>query len=237
MRRLIVLFVAVLLLSTGVSWSAISIGTSCTGQAGGVDNLSFSCLASAPDPFVLAAVNWNNNSETLATITYAGAGMTLAGTDGFTPPDYQLSHYYKTAPTTGTQTFAVTFSGLVDMKVGVTPFTGVHQVSAVGTTVFNHSAGTTSRSVDVTSAAGEVVIDALWACDSTGRGVGGGQTQQFTIGGGGDHDLSGSTEVGAALVTMSWTWTNADCGMIIATPIKPAAAAAVKRKAGILWLD
>jgi hypothetical protein len=210
--------------------AAIGQGTPCTGIASGADTISIpGCTASGVDRAVVTGIMNGDNSLAVTSITYGGAAMTLVASAGFPPPDFETRQYYLLAPATGPQTLAVNFTGNTTVYVGVLPLTGVHQTTPIGTPVTSQGGGITSRSVVVTSTVGELVADVLGLCDSAGLTVGAGQTVSYT-----NDRVHASTEPGAASVTMSWTWTSSDCGMIVATPFKPAAAAAAPRRGSMM---
>jgi hypothetical protein len=211
--------------------AAIGIGTPCTGFGAGTDTLSVPCAASGTNRAVVAGVNWYSNDTGLSTITYGGAGLTLTVTSAFPAPDLETRQYYLVNPATGSQSLVATFGGSVSgIRMGVLPLTDVHQSVPIGTPLESHAGGITSRSLTVTTAAGELVVDTLYVCTDTGLTVGANQTDQYTSDPGSDESLHASTQAGVDGGVMSWSWSNSDCGMIIATPFKPVAAGAGRRR-------
>ena len=81
-------------------------------------------------------------------------------------------------------------------------------------------------SVNVASAGGEVVLDAVSANgDAAPLTVGVGQMQHYNTGSGtagGNLRAAGSSELGAPLVTMSWTLGGAKPWAALAIAIRPA---------------
>lgn len=217
----------------GFSHGAIGIGTSCGSGSDSVLSFSFSCTTSGSDRLVVAGSRVYPETAVVTAITYGGDAMTLIGSETV-PSGDEVYQYHRIAPAAGSQTFSMTFDMLVDMGAVVTPLTGVHQVTPTGTPAGTHAGpGVSSASVNVTSAVGELVLDVIYLGDDTGMTPGAGQTQQGTA-----SRVYVSTEAAAGSpVAMSWSWSNADSYAMHGVSIKPVAAAGVKRKVGILWLD
>jgi hypothetical protein len=228
------LWVILILACATTGQAAILAGTSCTGQGPAVSAVSYDCVASGSDRLLVAGISWYDNGIAVTAVTYGAQAMTLQATSGFPAPDVETRQYYRIAPLTGTQTFQLTFSGSVSyVLTGVTPYTGVHQTTPVGTSAESHTGGITTHSVNVTSAAGQLVVDTAALLTVVGVAPGAGQTQQWSV----DNTSQGlysSTEAGAASVTMSWSWTNPEVIMLIGTPLLPAPTVAT-RKGAIVW--
>ena len=112
------------------------------------------------------------------------------------------------APASGTAAVTVTMSAAAVFGGGAASFSDVDQTTPLGTFAGDGD-NTTTPTVTVTSAAGELVFDTVGARgDATALTVGAGQTQlwNYTTGSTVGHVIGGgSTEPGAASVTMSWT--------------------------------
>lgn len=135
--------------------------------------------------------------------------------------------YGLAAPNTGGQTVTVNLSGTsARCFMGILSYTGV---ASAGTPVENEVAGGSPLTVDVSSAAGQMVVDfAVYAIDAMTFGAG--QTPRIEI-----DDIEStfrclgmSEEAGAATTTMSWTSAGAD-GWIIAVPLLAAGGGAAGR--------
>jgi hypothetical protein len=107
------------------------------------------------------------------------------------------------------------------------------EANLFGTPASNGPANGTSASVDVGSAAGQVVIDLLGKVGGTGLTVGAGQTQLGTTQVTSWFDLSSSYEAGAATVTMSWSWTTSVSKGIAGVSLKPGVVSQVKKASGV----
>ena len=152
-------------------------------------------------------------------VTYGGVALSLVGTRAY--DQFQKVWIYQlVAPTTGTADVVVTFSRAPDGGgiVGVMTFTGVDQSVPLG--AFASAIGDSiTPSVDVSSACGELVFDTVnhfWGPLTAGAD----QTQRWSRQSA-DINGGGSTEPGAATVTMSWTAYGENTWAIGAVPIRP----------------
>ncbi len=221
---------------TGVSDNSntISLTTACAGPGIAVDTVTSGTGTSSPitvshttlgtNRLMLVGISGAVSSGTVAVsgVTYGGVALSLVGTA--TAAAYQKTWIYQlVAPATGTANVVVTFSTAPNTGavVGVMTFTGVDQSVPLGT--FAGANGTSAApSVNVSSASGELVFDTVnhyWPLT-----VGANQTQRWNTGSGSIYG-GGSSEPGAATVTMSWTASGSDTWAIGAVPIKPAALA------------
>jgi hypothetical protein len=104
-------------------------------------------------------------------------------------------------------------------------FTGVDQVTPIGTA--NTATGNSTAPSVVISAATDDLVFAHTTIEHAGTlSVGAGQTSRYSfIGSSGFNKYAGSTEPGAASVTMSWSDTTGGPWAITGVPLKPATAA------------
>lgn len=111
-------------------------------------------------------------------------------------------------------------------EVVVSTYTGVAQTGSTGTVATADGASDTP-SVTVSSATGELVVDAVgWNAGGDGT-AGASQTKRAegVSGNGISMDVATSDEAGAASVTMSWTVTGGGAWVILGVPLKPVAVA------------
>ncbi|MDA1016598.1 MAG: hypothetical protein O3A00_19345 [Planctomycetota bacterium] len=127
------------------------------------------------------------------------------------------------APTVGKAEIVATFSGTVQAVGGSASFNGVDQSIPTGS--FQSTGGTgTKASLNVTSAAGELVIDALFANDGPDASVGADQASQWndaTGSGNGTVTGAGSIEAGGASVPMTWSFSSSKEWELAAVSLKP----------------
>jgi hypothetical protein len=156
--------------------------------------------------------------------TYAGQALTLVGSAYKQTGDYYegVLIYYLKNPPSGTANVVIDYSSNPDYGsvVGIMTFTGVDQTNPLGP--FASATGSSSSaSVNVSSAPGELVFDTLMNAYNKAVYVGAGQTQRWNNQG--EPTAGGSTEPGASTVTMSWSWSWSNPWAIGAVSIKPAA--------------
>jgi hypothetical protein len=176
----------------------------------------------------------NDELETVSSVTYSGVALTNVGVQN-SSDDGRMEIWRLIAPPTGTYNVVITFSAPLRRAAvaGVMTFTGVHQTTPLGTFASDFRQApliTDPPTVNVTSAANELVFDTV-ACETcTSHTVGAGQTQRWNLIETSGYPQSlgaGSTEPGAATVTMSWTQGTADHWAIGGVSIKPAATPSV----------
>lgn len=171
----------------------------------------------------------SNPPDTVSSATFAGQNLTFIGRKSYNR-DASIEMWYLLNPPTGTNTVTVTLTGTADLVGGATSWTGVNQASPLGTFASAGGGFNTTPSVEVSSTAGEVVVDVATRPDSCvgNNTVGPGQTQRWNrCQTPGDTRGLGSSESGASTVTMSWT-IGSEVWAIGAVPIKPTFAALEK---------
>jgi len=148
-------------------------------------------------------------------ITFGGVALTM-GSRSRAAAGASAEIWYLIAPAVSTADVVVTLEAAEDAIIGEAQnFTGVNQVTAIGDTSEYDNAGDDAPTVDVTSASGQMVLDALGTYDSptvAATTAGGGQTQDSNLtetGSTGQIRLSTSHEAGAGTVTMSWATSGA----------------------------
>jgi len=174
-----------------------------------------------------------DGNRSVASVTYGGTALTSIGAQNGAGNQNQATLWYLINPPTGTANISVSLSGSSDVTAGAASFTGVNQTTPLGT--LNSLSGTsTTASVVVSSAAGEVVIDAVAANgDAVSLTAAGGQSVLWNTGTGtaGGNVLGGSSNrPGASSVTMSWTLAASKAWGILAVPIKPTTGLAIVKQ-------
>lgn len=145
-----------------------------------------------------------------ATCTYNSVGMSTFFTDT-TGGDRSARVQYLTAPTTGTNQLSCSWTGTQPGYVIAISLYNVDQTTPHDTQqVQDGSGGGTSSTVNVSSAANNMVLDLLINGNgATALTTGANQTelQQRTGGAAGLHGVLSSWEAGAGTVTMTASWT------------------------------
>ena len=173
---------------------------------------------------IVGLAGWDGNAVSTASATYDGTSMTaLASVTRAAFGGSYRTHLFGLAvgnKAAGTYVMSANLLEVWDeYNAVVIVYNGVDQTTPTGTATTNNGSSTTPT-VDVSSASGELVVDVVTFGGGSGT-VHASQTQrwlQATATGGG-----ASEEAGGATVTMSWTQNSADW-TIAAVPLKPAAA-------------
>src|SRR4030095_3861788 len=177
------------------------------------------------NPVVIVAIHCYYD-QTVSAVTIGGnsatqIGSTVIASDAAT----QIGLWQRTAVSTGNNTVVTSFSGAVNyIAVSSVSYCGVDQTLPGGTPATNIGTDVTPT-VNVTSATGELVVDAVAINNNaTTFTVNGSQTQRANFGSGGSLFTGVSEKAGATTVTMSWTIDAGDYWAIIGVALKPAAA-------------
>jgi hypothetical protein len=172
----------------------------------------------------------------LTSLTYAGAALTKIDTADEGNRVAEL--WYRIAPSSGTNTVSATLSGsgLLDFGIAAISFTGADQTTPVGTPTLGTGTSTTP-SVAVNSASGDIVVDCVCVEHSGTFSVGAGQTARWNgIATNGFIKYAGSTETGGGTVTMSWSNTSSQAWAQIGVAVKPVAAVSAGNSSNLLLL-
>jgi len=195
-----------------------------TNDTTATDTLTISHTTSGTERLMLVGISFDpNNDEVVSSVTYNGSALSKEG-HAVWSNDARAEIWSLVAPDTGTHDVVITFSADLSFGAvaGVQTFNGVDQVSPLGTPVPASDFSAGPATVDVSSAAGQLVFDTV-ACETcTSLSFGAGQTEQWNLLHAGGFVMgAASTEPGAATVTMSWMLGSTDYWAIVAVPIKP----------------
>lgn len=164
-------------------------------------------------------------------VTWNGTAMTFLGSVTDPAGGRNLYRYGLANPATGTRTLIITFGSSADVSAFITirSFSGVNQTTPTGSTVTQTAIAASSISLNISSASGELVADAVGLRNDSSPTltVGSGQTQTSNgVSGWGlaSLDSKGGTsyKAGASSVTMSWSVSSATNLWMLATALKPA---------------
>lgn len=206
-------------------------------RAPGTSTVAFDAVSSAVISVAGTSLSWTHTpvgtpslavvgvtirkNASVTALTYGGTAMTFIRQD--TSGNATTELWRLINPPTGAQTVSVTISAAQNFAGGAITFTG----SDTTTPISNHAGATgisTTPSVTVTSASGELVVDAVSLRSGTiPWTVGAGQTLRWERAF--SAAFGGSTEPGAASVTMSWTNSVSGGWAISAASVKAAGAA------------
>lgn len=162
-------------------------------------------------PGTLSSVTSGGNAATsLGVVLDSGGGNKIFG----------QMFIYKNAGTSPT-TIQANFSEVMNsVTIHAMTIKNVDQVTSTGTRA-TATGASTAPSVNVSSTAGELVVDLLCSPDRTAT-VGAGQTDRVNVNDVGNHRHAASHEAGATTTTMSWTLGSAADWGIQGIAFKPA---------------
>ncbi len=186
--------------------------------------LTWSHTVGSGASILLVGVNIRDSAIAATGVTYNGIPLTRIG-NAFTGST-RIELWYLVNPSPGTNNVAVTLPSSVRIAAGAASWINVDQSNPLGTFV-SATGNSATASVNVASAAGEIVVDMIG--ESTGASnptanVGAGQTELWkrsdasTVSG-------GSREPGVASVTMSWSLSVSGGWAIGVVPLRPIGAA------------
>lgn len=178
-----------------------------------VSTVSFAFTTAGSDRALVGNVHIEDDptAAVVSTITYNSVSLGAAQSNVLNPNYQRVQQFAMAGPTSGSNTFAVTLNNAATyhLVLGAVSATAVNQTTPVRAgSVTTQSADTASPSVDVPSATGDLVVDAIQVGQTGNPGIapsaGALQTQRYTQVGPYSGN-GGSTEPGAATVTMSWS--------------------------------
>ena len=217
------LALSALCLWPATSWAALAIDAVSSSACGACTSLSWSHTVSGSDTLLdVGTSGYDTTPDTITGVTYNAAPMTVVPSSSATNGGHTVAIYGLVAPATGTNTVVVSANGtMTDLGAGAVSFTGAHQTTPFGTA--NTATGSsTTPSVNVSSAADEIVMDTVNIIHNGTLTVDGSQTQRWNaISGSGFIKYGGSTETGSATTTMSWGNSTSQAWAIAAVPVKP----------------
>ena len=208
----------------GITFDAVS-----TYKANSITSLTWShTVGTGSNKLLVVGISfWANPEKLINSVTYNGVPLTKSGSVWGGSGGETVHIWYLVNPPTGTANIVINFSAAASPVAGATSWFGVNQTTPLGTFIsaFN-AAGNTLATVNVTSAANEVVHDVVSYGKQTtpSHTIGAGQTQKWSdaTSDGNYASGAGSTELGASTVTMSWTFGATYRWAIGAVNIKPA---------------
>lgn len=144
---------------------------------------------------------------TVSTITYGAQNLTKYRAANYAAGNYpRYEIWYLAAPTVGSATITVTFSGTELAEICAMTVFDVDQVSPIRGYAESTGTGATISNV-ITSASGDIVADILSVENGSAETItpGTGQAQKMNLSAGGTWSGAVSTKPGAANVTTGWT--------------------------------
>jgi hypothetical protein len=180
--------------------------------------------AAGSNRLMVVGISAQQPASTTTSVTYNGVNLTKLNAVS-NASQTRVEIWYLVAPPVGNYNLTVNLLGSDNSIVGVQTFTGVNQATPFGTFVSATGASTTAT-VNASSAAGELVYGVVGWNNGNLNTIGAGQTEYWDMQMNSSISGAGSTEAGAATVTMSWTNAGAQPWSIAAVPMRAAPAPA-----------
>jgi len=219
-----ILVLCLVLLFPSATWADVAYVTNSSGTADDVTSLTISHTCTGTNRFLIVGIT---HRTTITGVTYNTVALTQLGST-LTADGKSLDIWSLIAPANGSAHNVVISSsaGIFGHAVALC-FTGVHQTTALGAQSAGADGFTSSATATVTGVANGMVVDFVMI-EANAPTPDGSQTQRFNATY--YQYLAASTKVGTGSVAMSWTFT-ADYNELVAVPILPVAAAAMRRAA------
>jgi uncharacterized repeat protein (TIGR01451 family) len=165
-------------------------------------------VGAGPSSILIVGVSLRDTKAPSTSVTYGGIPLALVGSHDSQGNKVRIEMWQLIAPPPGAAAVVVTLPQSKNIVGGSRSFFGVDQTAPHGGFTGTHGKST-GPAILVPSAAGELVVDVMGGKGDAGSiTVGPGQAQHWNLATGtgwGDGRGAGSSEPGAASVTMSWT--------------------------------
>lgn len=167
----------------------------------------------------VARIGWDVDVATVSAITYAGATMTSVGAKVGNASNDQVQLFTKTAPATGSNTFAVTMSTTVsNLNADIGSYNTVDQVSPVRSGSYTTNAGPAdgagTLSITIPSVAGDMAIGDIEIGDAPT--IQGGATEENENSLGAAFWASGRLLAAGSTTVISWNTATAGIHGVLA---------------------
>lgn len=211
------------------SWAAITHDATTHSAQTNVQNPSYTHTRGAvcANPVAVIKLTYQDSTPgTISSVTYGGTGATQVGStqDTTAGGNKEFVNLWRVVGVaSGGSTVQANFSeSMNDVQISTSTYCGVHQVTPFGTAAGASNGANTTITVNVSSAADEVVVDVAAISGTRTITVGAGQNERTNVQS--NHRHVASDETGSATTTMSWTISSAQSWAQVAAPLKPAAA-------------
>lgn len=191
------------------------------GVGNGARTVSFTVATQSNRVLLVDVTYFDVGGRGISGVTYNGDALALLDQQLNSSGYGSSERWWIIAPDQGTFDAVVTLTGPSgEYVISPSSWYNVNQATPFGTTV-GAEGNSTTPSVDISSAAGEVVVATIGAANATSITTGTGQTQRSTANDAGQIFGEVSSEAGAGTVTMSGTFGASYLWSIIGTPLKP----------------
>lgn len=184
---------------------------------------------------IVVTVSAQGGSKPVQSVTFQGLPLTLLGTRNNPDNSVRVEFWYRVAPPAGTGPVVVTRSDKEKTIAGAVTLTGVHQTAPFGVLATAASTGSSTASVAVTGAVGDVILDAVVSKGGQVTAFGAGQSPRWNSGYDNDYDGTVSTRAGAASATMAATLSGSAKWAMAAVAVKPAPLLGLTQYQATFW--
>jgi hypothetical protein len=189
--------------NTGAGGGAVALDAVSTKTGSGLPSDTWRHTPAGVPTAVAVCIGYTSNAVAISSITYGGVPMNIEAIQN-SASGHKAVIYGLANPPPGPQDIAIVWAAAVNHVSAVVSVVGSH----LGDPFSNNQIATgtsTTPSLACTSAVGELVVDVVVGDTVTTFTQGAGQTKRWDIPIVASEQVAGSTEVGAASVTMSWT--------------------------------
>lgn len=218
-----------LIICFGVQADAQGISTDAVSSADGTNHNANSLtwshtVGSGSNRILLVGITTRDGNVVVNSVTYGGTNLTLIGVEADNGKKVRMEMWKLIAPNVGTADIVVSLSASKRVVGGAVSLTGVNQTTPNGLFSSASSSGSTSASLTVSSASGELVVDVIATQgDAKSLTINSGTEiwNRATGNAGGESRSAGGTINGASSVTPSWTLESSKPWAIGAVSLKP----------------
>jgi hypothetical protein len=214
-----------LVLWSALIWAQPAYEGACSNRCSTCSTISTSCTAVGSNRLAVVGESHYIETTDVTALTYGGTDITGCVVANHAITDLIEERMYRVInPAASAQTLQVTVGNLSQLRVGALLISGAHQTTPLGTPVTATGSGTT-LSATVTTAADELVV----ALANGGSGdvtlaPGTNETERWSLFVAGENETAMYTQAGANGGVMSPSQSASEGWLIIAVPVKPAAA-------------
>lgn len=213
---------AALCLWPASSFGALAEDAVSSANCSGCSSLTWAHTTSGANRCLLVNATVYDADDFLNVATYNAVNApVVVGSLAYSAP-HNAAGFMLAAPATGSNSVNLTTgpSSATELTGAAISFTGCDQTTPAGTPAVA-TGNSTTPSVTVSSAAGEIVVDNLSILHSGTLTVGAGQTEKWNAIASGFTKYAGSSEPGAGSNTMSWLNSTAQTWALSGIPVRP----------------
>jgi len=220
----------VLLLFAAPTWAAITIdaNSACSGTADSDSTPDFGPCAHTTGTLVNGAILFlagiDSDVRSFTSCTYAGVAMARIDRQGEATGGSSIEIWYLANPTAGANNLECVFSSINATGIAgtIVTYSGVKQTGMLTGTDWVAFAAANTSTMNITCAAGNLVIDLILSSSTANFTTTGSNTELREVDNATTNSSSTSTLAGAGTTTMSWSMDASENGLQMGTCINAA---------------